>query len=308
MGILSIYRNGTATQIADINNVLDQGEGGFMGLAIDPQFSINRYIYACYQSDVPDVRVSRWKLNEAMDAIENQSNILVGIRSGIFGRHSGCRMAFGLDGYLWIGTGDGAYAGTPQDLQSLNGKVLRIDRDGNAAAGNLGGDADPRIYSFGHRNIQGIAFFPEIKNGTPGLISEHGTTVDDEVNELKIGNFGFSSSADNADTGPMTDKARFPDAIDAIWSSGNPTQAPSGMTIIKGAKWKGWNGALAMAILKDRHLKILRLDAENNITQEEKVLQGTYDRLRTVQQGPDGNLYITTDIKGNDKIIKLTPQ
>jgi len=308
-GSLSVYQNGNVSKVADIANVKNQGEGGLMGIAVDPQFATNRYVYACYFSQsVSDVRISRWKLNDALNGLSDQKEIVTGMLSWPQGRHAGCRMTFGPDGYLWIGTGDGAYAGVPQNLQSLAGKVLRVDRDGNGAPGNLGGGADARIFNYGHRNVQGIAFFPSPKNDVLGLSSEHGTWIDDEVNELRKGNFGWSSTGDGADTGEMTDKARFPNAISAIWSSGNPTQAPSGMTIVNGTKWKGWNGALAMSMLKGTHVKILRLDAQNKVTKEEKALEVTYGRLRTVQQGPDGNLYVTTDNKTDDKIIRLTPQ
>jgi glucose/arabinose dehydrogenase len=308
-GSLSVYNNGTVSKVADIANVKNLGEGGLMGIAVDPQFASNRYVYACYFSQsVSDVRVSRWQLNTALNGLTNQKDIITGIRAWPEGRHAGCRMAFGPDGNLWIGTGDAVYAGAPQDLQGLAGKILRVDREGNGVAGNLGGGANARIFNYGHRNVQGIAFFASPKNGVLGLSDEHGTDVDDEVNELRTGNFGWSSLQDGTDTGPMTDKGRFPNAISSIWSSGSPTQAPSGMTIVNGAQWKGWNGALAMGMLKAKHVKIFRLDGQNKITKEEKVLQDTYGRIRTVQQGPDGNIYLTTDNRTDDKVVRLTPQ
>ena len=106
----------------------------------------------------------------------------------------------------------------------------------------------------------------------------------------------------------MTDLASFPDAIPAIWATGNPTQAPSGAAIIRGKIWEGWNGALAVAFLKAEHMKILRLDENNQVTKEERILASDFGRLRSVVQGPDGSLYVGTSNGSNDKILKLTPK
>lgn len=106
----------------------------------------------------------------------------------------------------------------------------------------------------------------------------------------------------------MTDTARFPGALPAIWSSGDTTQAPAGATILTGTQWQGWEGALVMAMLKTQHLKILRLDASNHVTKEERILASEYGRLRAVVQGPDGSLYVGTSTGSNDKILKITPR
>ncbi len=312
-GKLNVFRNGTVTQVAEISDAKIAGErteGGLLGMAIDPQFAQNRFIFTCFNSTVGDVRVVRWRLADDLSGLTDRRDIITGITSNETGRHSGCRMDFGPDGYLWVGTGDSATGGQSQQPQSLNGKILRVNRDGISAPGNLGGNFDNRIYSYGHRNTQGITFFPTAKNGVVGLSSQHGPGADDEVNLLVKGNFGWAPSGPPYNESvPMTDIGRFPDAIRAIWSSGNPTQAISGMTIINNPRWKGWNGAAAVAVQKDQHLKILRLDDQNRVTKEEEVLQSTYNRLRTVVQGPDGNLYISTDIgSNNDRIIRLTPQ
>jgi glucose/arabinose dehydrogenase len=199
---------------------------------------------------------------------------------------------------------------TPQAPKSLAGKILRVDRDGKAATGNVGGEFDDRIYSYGHRNTQGIAFFAEPINDISGVSVEHGSGVDDEMNPLKPGNFGWAPPNGPYDESvPMTDKDRFPDAIDAIWSSGNPTQAPSGVAVLTGSQWKGWDGAVVMAMLKDEHLKVLKLDGDLKVVQEKQILQKEFGRLRAVVQGPDGSLYVTTSNSGDkDKIIKVTPK
>lgn len=308
-GLLSRLVDGQVSAIGTIPEVSTEGEGGLLGLAIDPQFTNNRQIYLCY-STKNDIRVVRWHL-DASNTLSASHVIVPGIPTNSSGRHSGCRIAFGPDGYLWIGTGDTAQAGLspqrPQDPKSLAGKILRVDTDGKAAPNNLGAPFDERIYSYGHRNTQGIAFLPQPKNDIIGYSAEHGSYVDDEVNPLVRGNFGWDP--DKAYTElhiPMTDKTKFPDAVDATWSSGDPTQAPSGLEVITGTRWKAWNGALAVAMLKASHLKILTLDANSKVASETKILTD-HGRLRDVEQGPDGALYITTDNGTNDEVIKLIP-
>jgi glucose/arabinose dehydrogenase len=104
----------------------------------------------------------------------------------------------------------------------------------------------------------------------------------------------------------MTDKTRFPDAVEAIWSSGSPTQAPSGATFVNGKQWEAWDGALFVAVLKATHLKVLTMQ-DNKVIGETRVFEGDFGRIRTVVQGPDGNLYISTDNGGDDKIIRIVP-
>lgn len=309
-GALSRLHEGRVTKIADMPDVASRGEGGLMGLALDPQYASNNFAYTCYNSTAGDVRVVRWKLAGTPLTISDRKDIITGMPAQESGRHSGCRTVFGPDGYLWVGTGDAALGDSGQQPMNLGGKILRVDRDGRAAPGNLGGAFDARVYSYGHRNTQGLAFFPVEKRGTLGLSSEHGSSVDDEINELRRGNYGWAPpSAGYSEGGvPMTDTQRFPDAIGAIWSSGSPTQAPSGMAIVNGAAWKGWDGTAAVAMLKARHLKILRLDAANKVVREERALEGAYGRLRAVVQGPDGALYVTTDNGGGDKIVRIAPQ
>lgn len=307
-GTLNIIKGTSRSVFARISDVSSEGEGGLTGLAVDPDFAKNRYIYTCYNT-ASDIQVVRWKTNDDISAISDKQPIVTNIPSSPGGRHSGCRMAFGPDGFLWIGTGDAAKASHPQDPRSLGGKILRVSRDGKGAADNLPAPFDDRVYSYGHRNTQGIAFIANPSGDRIGYSAEHGSSVDDEVNELRKGNFGWDPDAAYTEANiPMTDKKKFPDAIDAIWNSGDPTQAPSGLIQIHGEEWSAWNGMLAMAMLKAQHLKILTLDSSGKVIKEEKVLTDR-GRLRDVQQAPDGSLYVTTDNgEGKDQIIRLTPK
>jgi glucose/arabinose dehydrogenase len=310
-GTVSTFVDGSVKTVAKIGDVAAGGEGGLLGMVIDPKFTENRYVYTCLNTS-SDIRIVRWMLDNDVRSLDERTDIVTGIPRNPSGRHSGCRMAFGPDGYLWIGTGDTAQditPQTPQDPKSLAGKILRVDRDGKAAKGNLTGNFDPRIYSYGHRNTQGIAFFKAPIQGVPGISVEHGSSVDDEVNPLKLGNFGWAppDGAYNEDV-PMTDTDRFPEAVSALWTSGNPTQAPSGVAVVYGDQWKAWDGAIAVAVLKDQHLKFLTVDDTLKVTKEDRRFEGEFGRIRMAVQGPDGSLYISTDNATNDKIIKITPK
>lgn len=310
-GTVNMLKGSTVVTLKTIEDVMNKGEGGLMGLAVDTKFVDNRFIYTCFNSTQggPDVRVVRWTVNQKMDALVDRRDLIIGIPSNASGRHSGCRLAFGPDGYLWIGTGDAALGDAGMRPNQLGGKILRVDREGKAAPGNVGGQYDGRIFSYGHRNTQGLAFFPQAHQGILGVSIEHGSTVDDEVNLLRAGNFGWAPPAQgyNESGVPMTDKVRFPDAIDAIWKSGSPTQAPSGAAFVSGPQWKAWDGSLMVAMLKAQHLKVLAINEQNQVTGEIKLFQSQFGRLRTAVQGPDGLLYLATDSATNNQIIRVTP-
>lgn len=309
-GVLSVLRDDTVSEVAVIDDVYARGEGGLLGLAVDPDFASNRFIYTCFNSAQggPDVRVVRWRLAPELDGLEERSDIVTGIPSNQSGRHSGCRVGFGPEGYLWITTGDAAMGATPQDPQSLGGKILRVDRDGQPALQlNQSGEFDARIFSYGHRNPQGLAFLMEPRDGVFGLSAEHGPAVDDEINLLKPGNFGWDPVPGYNESVPMTDKQKFPDAVEAVWETGAPTEAPSGATFVNGSKWQVWSGALVVAFLKDQRLKFFLFDDDWQLQKEIEQLTGQFGRLRAAVQDPDENLYITTDNGQGDKVIRVVP-
>lgn len=309
-GTLSVRETGgTVRQVAAISEIVANGEGGLMGLALDPNFASNRYIYMALSSNFggsTDNRVVRWTINAGYTTLTSRTDIVTGI-SYSTGRHSGCRIKFGPDGYLWIGTGDAAIGTAPQSTAALGGKVLRVDRDGNAAPGNAGGSFDARIYNYGHRNVQGLMFRP---SDGQAFNVEHGTDRDDEVNKLIAGaNYGYNPVPGYDESVPMTDTTAYPSAIVATWTSGNPTIAPSGGTFLSGSQWKDWNGRAAVAVLKDRHLMIMQISSNGLTTlSTQKVFDSDGYRLRSAVQGPDGNLYVSTDNGSGDQIWRITPQ
>lgn len=308
-GIISAAAEGVRTPILNVPNIEPKGEGGLMGMAVDTQFDENRFVYACYNT-AKDIRVSRWALSEGGTELNDQKDIVTGIvtNNGAYpGRHSGCRIEFGPDGYLWIGTGDAAIGATPQDPTSLGGKILRVDREGKPAKDNLGGNFDKRIYSYGHRNTQGIAF----TKGADylGVSTEHGPNVNDEVNLLKSGNFGWNPVPGYNESVPMTDIDSYSEAVKEIWASGGSTIAPSGATYVYGEQWGEYNGALFVAMLKGQQIRILTIDKTGALKSEKTIFSKQFGRIRTVRQGPDEALYITTD-NGNDQdvIVRVTPR
>lgn len=301
---------GDLRTLAAPRDVVVRSEGGMMGLAMDPNFRSNRRLYVCFQSNAgggTDVRVVRYRLNQAGTALHNRADIVTGIPAGS-GRHTGCRPRFGPDGNLWIGTGDAAIGSVPQDPKSLGGKVLRVDTNGRAVSGNAPAPFDPRIYTYGHRNVQGIAFSPEGR----AYSVEHGPDVDDEVNRLVAGgNYGWDprplgGGSAYDESRPMTDTQRHPNARAAVWRSGSSTIAPSGATFLVGSQWSGWNGALAMAVLKGNQVRVLGLNGAGNAVDQEWTAITDRGRLRSAVQGPDGNLYLATDADPG-AILKVVP-
>jgi len=316
-GRVSAFVGGQKRVLQTLPDVVVASEAGLMGMAIDPQFASNRQIFVCLASTLGgpgnDVRVVRFRVNAEYTALTDRKDIVTGMpvnTEGELGRHSGCRPRFGPDGHLWVGTGDAAMARVPQDLGSLGGKVLRVDRDGKGAPGNPFGGFAPRIWSYGHRNVQGLAF--RASDGL-GVSTEHGPDRDDELNRLTTGNFGWdpvdpSGSDAYYENVPMTDTAKFPDAKRAIVSSGTTIIAPCGATFVSGARWGTWDGVLVVATLRGTSLRSYKLEQGTGNLQNAGITLTGYGRLRAVTQGPDGDLYVSTSNGGGtDRILRLTP-
>ena len=311
---------GAPTPIAyDDSDLYVNRETGLLDLLVDPDFAANRRVFTCqgHQAEGrrPRIQVISWTISADNRTAQRLADPLVDnvTRWGLRGKHGGCRLRFDGAGHLFVATGDGHRTDNPQDLRTLGGKVLRVDPDTGAglAANPWGHDPNPnrrRIWTYGHRNLQGLALRP----GTTAQMwsVEHGTYRDDEVNRLVRGaNYGWQPGPDYDESPPMTDLQRFPHAIPARWSSGYPTVATSGAVFLEGSPWGAWNGALAVAALKGQRLLIFPFAGgvlEAPVVPG--VLYGTYGRLRTVVLGPDGALYVTTaNGGGQDRILRVTP-
>jgi glucose/arabinose dehydrogenase len=305
------FPSGTVKPAVTPSDVLVSGAGGTMGIATDASF-----LFVCYTAP-GSARVVRYPytLNAALETVVVAPGLtVVTFPDGT--DHHGCRIRLGPDGKLWITMGDGAIATAPQDLASLRGKVLRVNPDGSIPGDNP--FAGSPVFTYGHRNPQGIAFAP---GGQPYSI-EHGSAIDDEVNKLVPGgNGGWDpidafGNYDGYDVDiPMTDFAKFPDAMTPVWHSGSfppegrldSTVAPSGATFLTGSQWGSWDGALVVAFLKDSKARVMVLDGNGNVASSSPFLENGV-RLRSAVQGPDGNLYIATDVGGGGGAIwKITP-
>ena len=163
--------DGTVQTItAEFGDLFASGETGLMGIVVDPSFASNRRFYTCQGHTGPEIQVIAWTINAAYTVATRVADPLVGGMPSVSGRHGGCRLRFGPQGYLWIATGDAATGTVPQDLTSLGGKVLRVDASTGAGA-PTNPFAPSRVYTYGHRNVQGLALRP----GTSQMWSvEHG--------------------------------------------------------------------------------------------------------------------------------------
>ncbi|MGI9604639.1 MAG: PQQ-dependent sugar dehydrogenase [Acidimicrobiales bacterium] len=305
--------DGTVRRLdANLGDLFVRGESGLLGLTVHPDFSANRTFYTCQAHAGPEIQVIGWVVNAGYTRATRIADPLVGGIPLSTGRHGGCRVRFGPEGNLWIATGDAAGSTHPQSLSSLGGKVLRVDpTTGAGATGNPFANSvnanTRRIYSYGHRNLQGLSQRP----GTDEMWTvEHGPSRDDEVNRIVGGgNYGWAPGAGYNEGVPMTDLGRFPNAIEAQWSTGSPTLAMSGGFWVEGRNWGPLAGTLAVASLKNQTLRFFEFDDDGDFLASEigNELSTRFGRLRTPMMGPDGSLYVTTSNGSNDRILKVTP-
>jgi glucose/arabinose dehydrogenase len=298
-----------------------EGQSGMLGVAVDPEFTKNNYLYVYMLSnlnkDPRTNRVVRLKLNSDSTKVLERKDIVTDIAYknsfnswGRAGAHSGGRIRFGPDDYLYITTGDNHNGQLPQDLKSLGGKILRVDRDGKAAPNNNNlKNADPRILTYGHRNVQGVAF--RIQSNQV-FASEHGPGHTDEVNIIQSGkNYGwdpkpeasvscfsdycgYTSNKIDKSLTPMTDLKKFPDAISPIWNNEGNSQGTGSLAFIEGTQWKNVSGSLLVGVMARQRLVVLKLDENGKVlTVQDADLPA--ERYRSLVQGFDGFLYIVTD-------------
>ena len=314
---------GTAGSSLVAPDLFCEGQSGVHGVAVDPDFATgSRYVYVFMASNLTTNprtnRVVRLQLSPDMMSASNRTDIItdiafkdVGNGVGGSGAHSGGRVRFGPDRYLYVTSGDNHNATLPQDLSRLGGKVLRVDRNGVAAPGNntpAGGDT--RIFTYGHRNVQGITFRPAGQpNAGQPFTAEHGPNHSDEITPLVAGgNAGWDPKtragltcpdnycgyAGNPTTMPMTDTARFPGAIAPSWVHNTGARGMGPAAFLSGTQWKAWDGRLLVSIMDAQRIAVLQLDAAGmSVSNATAVLPAA--RSRSLVQGLDGNLYVATD-------------
>ncbi len=283
------------TPALDVSNVKETSEGGLHGIALHPAFSTNNFIYLYYTYGGSGGntlnRVSRYTFDD--NTLSNEEILIDAIPGS--SNHDGGRIAFGPDGFLYITTGDAQEPSLAQNTGSLAGKILRVTDTGDAAPGNPFGN---RVYSYGHRNPQGITW-----DDTGQLwAAEHGPsgfeTGNDELNKIeKGGNFGWPEVR-----GKQTRDGMIAPVVE---SGTSETWAPAGLAFN--------NGSLFFAGLRGQTLYEVKLSDPTNVI---KHLVGEYGRLRAVVNGPEGLLYISTSNRdgrgrpdrGDDKILRINPE
>jgi len=303
VGNILIYASAApnATQLANVfpvPNINASGESGLMSIELDPGFATNNLLYVCVSVNDGGQwlnQVLRYRVNGNAPVFDGYV-IRFGMRAN--SNHDGCRIRFGPDGKLWVTMGDAGDTANGQNPNVLNGKVLRVNGDGTIPADNpimAGVSARTAVYTMGNRNPQGLTFEP----GTGRVIEvEHGDDTHDEINILRAGaNYGYPVCR-----GPCGD----PRFVDPAWSSGNVTLATSGGDFARGAQWGAYDGSLFVATLKQSDLRRFTF-AGPIATQRDIFFDGTYGRMRTARQGPDGSLYITTSNGSGDWVIRITP-
>jgi glucose/arabinose dehydrogenase len=253
------------------------GEGGLLGAALHPAFRRNRWVYF-YVTTAGDNRIVRRRYVDGR--LQDGQVVRAGIPKGPI--HDGGRIAFGPDGLLYVGTGDTGDGELAQRRSSLGGKILRMTPGGGVPAGNPFGTL---VWSYGHRNVQGLDWDRQGRLWA----TELGQSTRDELNRIRKGrNYGWPDVEGGDGGGPYADPF-------VTWSP-TSTCSPSGLAITQG---RAWVGALAGESLYSVRLSGRRAG------RKVRHFRGRFGRIRTVQQAPDGSLWITTSNGSNDKVVRI---
>lgn len=290
-------------KITGLPDVNDAGQGGLLGVTIDPDFTNNRMLYWTFSEKTNEgnlTAVAKGRLASDETKVENATVIFRATPGHKGNLHYGSRILFDQQGYLVFSTGERSDKETrpqAQQLNSANGKILRITTDGKAASGNpfvKTPNARPEIYSYGHRNVQGLAFHPVTGDLWE---NEFGPMGGDELNLIQPGKnygwpiitYGMEYSGDEIGT-HISQKQGLEQPV-YYW---DPVLSPSGMTFYTGKAMPEWNTNLFISGLSSTH--IARLVIENNkVVGEERLLKEERQRFRDITQGKDGALYTVTD-------------
>lgn len=347
---------GTSGYSMTKDDLFCDGQAGVQGVAVDPEFASNRYVYV-YSSSRGDNRtyggynniVMRMKVDSSLGSVSDMVEIIndIGYKPkksnhpfGGPGAHNGGRIRFNPgDGFLYVTVGDNHNGAGPQHPTELRGKVLRVDRDGKAAPGNNPpAGFDKRIFTYGHRNPQGISFRPGTNEP---YASENGPWHTDEVTKLENGGnggwdprpnvggrkdcpddycgyspnqMGAMAPKDRAAFMPMTDTKTYPKAMKPAWNNNGLSQGMCGSVWLVGKQWKQWEGRLAVGYAgigihgtpTGNRIDILDISKDGKSAKREELLWPTFaGRFRHLSLGPDGSLYVADEASG--MIYRVTP-
>lgn len=295
--------------VAVIEDVRQEEESGLMDITLHPQFAANRWVYLAYayRGDGQRVRVVRFR--ERDGALTERTVIIENIPAARY--HAGTRADFGPDGKLYVTTGDATERQLAQQLNSLAGKTLRLNDDGSVPPDNpFAGrqDARPEIWSYGHRNAQGIAWQPgaglqfQTEHGPSGFDGPGGG---DEVNIVEKGaNYGW----------PVIHHEQTRTGMQSPLLEYTPAVAPGSAMLYTGSAFPEYRGHFFFGALRGEALIRVALDGRR-VTGQERMLQGQYGRIREVVEAPDGSIWFSTSnrdgrgrpARDDDRILRLAP-
>lgn len=284
-------KTGKKTELGEVSGVSPNGEGGLLGIALSPSYASDHMIYA-YFTSVSDNRIARMVYDPARrpgDQLGAPDVVFRGIRKAFI--HNGGRIAFGPDKMLYVGTGESGDGGLAQNKDSVNGKILRLTPEGEPAPGNPFPHSP--VYSYGHRNVQGLAWDPEHRL----FASEFGQDTWDELNHIKPGgNYGWPK---------VEGKSNRPGFQNPIEEWHTDEASPSGIAWAEGSIW--------MAALRGERLWRIPLKGTEASAEPQSFLKGRYGRLRTVVSAGGDRLWLVTSNTdgrgvlhtGDDRILEL---
>ncbi|WP_378185015.1 PQQ-dependent sugar dehydrogenase [Aquimarina sp. W85] len=306
-GELIHFKDGKKNLISKVPSVYNRNQGGLLDIAIHPNYKNNGWLYITYASTDGEVKGGHTALIRAKlkdNTLVDIQKLYKGSPNTTKGHHFGSRIEFDKEGYVYFSIGDrGNRDQNPQDITRDGGKIYRLHDDGQIPKDNPFVDkngAKKAIFSYGHRNPQGMALHPKTKTI---WVHEHGPRGGDEINEIKKGsNYGWPviTYGINYSGTTITDQTE-KEGMEQPLYYWIPSIAPSGMDFITSDVYPDWKNALLVGSLKFQYLELLILDT-NKVVKRQKLVTDI-GRVRNVRQGPDGYVYVAVESKGIYKII-----
>ena len=300
--------SGKIRQLRGAPEIAASGQGGLLDLALPPGYGPGGWLYVTYSKQQPEglvTTLARARLAE--DRLKDWQDLLITRSATETSRHFGSRIAFDHAGHLFFTVGDRGERPNGQDLSTHAGSVLRVNLDGSTPPDNPFVDrpgALPEIWSYGHRNPQGIVY--DSRHDRLWLI-EHGPRGGDEINLIKRGeNYGWpvvSHGKEYWGPFPVGEATHKPGMIDPV-KVYIPSIAPGSLLLYTGKAFPNWRGNLFSGALALTHLNRIILDDQGHVVGEERLLQELGERIRALCQSPEGWLYLSTD---SGRILRLRP-
>lgn len=300
--------NGQVRYLDGLPDVFAEGQGGLLDVAVAPDYPEHEWIYFTYSKELQGrgvTTLARARLTS--QGLEQWRDLLVTQSATSSGRHYGSRIAFDDQGYLYFGVGDRGERPNGQNLKTHAGSILRVTREGKAAPGNpfIGSPGVlPEIWSFGHRNPQGLTW----DNNRKRLWEiEHGPRGGDEINLIEKGqNYGWPVISYGKEywgpvqVGEGTEKPGMQQPVKYYV----PSIAPGSLLYYDGKAFPEWRGSLLAGALKLQHINRVQLDTSGRVIKEERLLEDLGERIRALTQSPEGWIYFSTD---SGKIFVIKP-